>query len=53
VIAHADRAGASGDYRTAAAQLPPAVLREVDERIQGTSLDTESERAAQKRGWKR
>jgi hypothetical protein len=53
VIAAADRAGTSGDYRTAAAQLPPAVLREVDERIQGSSLDPEAERAAQQRGWKR
>ena len=53
VIAQADRAGTSGDYRTAAAPLPPAVLREVDERIQGSSLDAEAERAAQHRGWKR
>jgi hypothetical protein len=29
------------------------VLREVDERIQGSSLDAEAERAAQQRGWKR
>ena len=53
VIAHADRTGASGDYRTAAVQLPPAVLRAVDERMQGSSLDAEAERAAQQRGWKR
>ena len=53
LIAHADRAGSSGAYQTAAAQLPPAVLREVDERIQGTSLDAPEERAAQQRGWKR
>ena len=53
VIVHAARIGPSGDYRTAAAQLPPAVLREVDERIQGSSLDAEAERAAQLRGWKR
>ena len=53
VIAQADRAGKSGDYRTAASQLPPAVLREVDERMQGSSLDAEAERAAQQRGWKR
>ena len=53
VIAEADRNGSSGAYRTAAAPLPPAVLREVDERIQGSSLDAEAERAAQQRGWKR
>lgn len=53
VIAQADRTGSSGDYRTAAAPLPPAVLRELDERIQGSSLDAEAERAAQQRGWKR
>jgi hypothetical protein len=53
LIVQADRTGPSGDYRTAAAQLPPAVLRAVDERIQGSSLDAEAERAAQQRGWKR
>jgi len=53
VIAPADRAGKAGEYRTAAAQLPPAVLREVDERIQGNSLDAAAERAAQQSRWKR
>jgi hypothetical protein len=53
VIAPADRAGKAGEYQTAATQLPPAVLREVDERIQGSSLDAAAERAAQQRGWKR
>jgi hypothetical protein len=53
VIAQTDRTGASGAYRTAAAPLPPAILREIDERIQGSSLDAEAERAAQQRGWKR
>ena len=53
VIAPADRAGKVGEYQTAATQLPPAVLREVDERIQGSSLDAAAERAAQQRGWKR
>jgi hypothetical protein len=51
-IAQSDRSG-KPDYRTAATQLPPAILREIDERIQGSSLDAEAERAAQQRGWKR
>ena len=51
VIAQAERK--SGEYRTAAGELPPAVLRAVEERIQGSSLDAAAERAAQQRGWKR
>jgi len=53
VIAQADRAVKSGEYRMAAAELPPAVLRAIEDRIQGGALDADAERAAQQRGWRR
>lgn len=54
VIAQGDRrSGSARDYRTAAAELPPAVLQAVKDRIQGDALDAEAERAAQQRGWTR
>lgn len=52
VIAPGDRGTESGgDYRTAAAELPPAVLHAVKDRIHGDAFDAEAERAAQQRGW--
>jgi hypothetical protein len=42
-----------GEYRMAATELPAPVQQAVDERIQGTSLGTAAEQAAQERGWKR
>lgn len=48
----ADSATAEGNYRQAAAQLPPAVLEAVDERIAGSTLDAAAERSARERGWK-
>ena len=45
-------AGAGG-LRMAASPTPPAVLRAVDEQIQGSALDAEAERAALQRGWRR
>lgn len=54
VIAQDDRRGAaSGGYRMAGIEMPPPVLRAVEDRIQGTALDAEAERAAQRRGWVR
>lgn len=54
VIAQDDRPGAtSGEYRTAGTEIPPLVLRAVEDRIQGVALDAEAERAAQRRGWVR
>lgn len=45
--------GSGGEYRMAAAGLPPAVLNTMKDRIQGDALDAEAERAAQQRGWTR
>ncbi|MBC3869591.1 anti-sigma factor [Undibacterium oligocarboniphilum] len=45
-------APAVGSYRTAAAELPSAVLQAIDERIAGQSLDAQAEQAAQARGWR-
>jgi len=43
----------ANEYRMAAAQLPSAVLRAVEERMQGTTLDAAAEQAARERGWRR
>jgi hypothetical protein len=40
-------------YRQAGAQMPPAVLEAIDERIAGKALDAQGERAARDRGWTR
>ena len=53
VLSQAESAGKPGEYRTAAGELPPAILRAVEEQIQGSSLDAAAERAAQQSGWKR
>ncbi len=45
--------GAAGAYRQAASAMPAAVLDAIDERIAGTALDANAERAASKQGWKR
>ena len=41
----------SGAYRQASAQMPAAVLGAIDERITGTPLDANAEKAAQKLAW--
>ncbi|HEY2926173.1 zf-HC2 domain-containing protein [Piscinibacter sp.] len=43
----------AGALRMAATPTPPAVLRAVDEQIQGSALDAEAERAALQRGWRK
>jgi hypothetical protein len=53
VLAPAERAGKAPEYRTARSELPPTVLRSIEERMQGTSLDSAAERAAQQSGWRR
>ena len=53
VLAPAEPAGKAPEYRTAGSDLPPAVLRSIEERMQGTSLDSAAERAAQQSGWRR
>ncbi|TMH14135.1 MAG: hypothetical protein E6H65_00870 [Betaproteobacteria bacterium] len=45
-------ADASG-MRMAASSMPPAVLRAVDEQIQGGALDDSAERAALQSGWRK
>jgi anti-sigma-K factor RskA len=45
-------AGGSGAYRQASSETPPAVLRAIDERIAGSALDAQAERAARERGWR-
>ena len=53
VLAPATPSGKAPEYRTAAGELPPAVLRSIEERMQGSSLDAAAEKAAQQRGWRR
>ena len=43
----------SGEYRLAAAELPPAITATIDATIMGTPLDALGEASAAKRGWKR
>ena len=53
MLSQAEPAARPGEYRPAAGELPPAILRAVEEQIQGSSLDAAAERAAQQNGWKR
>ena len=43
----------SGAYRMAAGEAPAAVMREVEERIAGGSLDAREEEAALRRAWRK
>jgi len=47
----AARSAGSESYRMAATSLPPAVLKSMDERIEGEPLSAQEEQAARKRGW--
>jgi hypothetical protein len=47
------RASESGEYRMAGGPLPAPVLRAVEERMQGATLDASAERLAKERGWRR
>lgn len=42
---------ASGEYRMAGSELPPAILTAIDDVMEGEALDGEQERAARQRGW--
>jgi len=53
MLTQAAAAATPGAYRTASVAFPPEILRAVEERIQGTSLDAAAERAAQQSGWTR
>ena len=46
------RRQAPGTMRTAASEVPPAMLRVVTEQIRGEPLDAGAERAARDRGWR-
>lgn len=52
VLAEAAGTGAGSPLRLAASPLPPAVLVEVDERIDGEPLDAAGERRARDAGWR-
>jgi hypothetical protein len=53
-VAEADRRGGAPDqYRQAGAPMPAAVLRAIEDRIQGSALDADAEHAARQRGWER
>lgn len=45
-------AGTAGNLRMAATPVPPAVLKTIDEQIQGQPLDAQAEKAAMGQGWK-
>lgn len=49
----AQAASQAGDYRMAGAQMPAAVLRAVEERMEGMTFDAAAERSAMERGWRR
>ena len=42
----------AGEYRQASSALPPAVLAEIDARLQGEPLDAAAERKARDAGWR-
>jgi hypothetical protein len=44
---------ASGEYRMAGSELPPAIVAAVDDVRAGEALDQDEEQAAQQRGWKK
>ena len=48
----AEAAAGGGDLRQAAADLPPAVLAAIDERLVDDAADAEAERAARDAGWR-
>jgi len=52
LLAPAAKPEAGGGYRMAASALPPALLKAIDDQIQGPPLDAAGEQAAQRRGWK-
>jgi hypothetical protein len=46
-------ATATGNARQAATALPPALMAEIDQRIEGPALDAAAEQQALQRGWRR
>lgn len=52
VLVHEVATEAQGAYRQAGSDLPPAVLRAVNDSISGDPLDSSAEAAARARGWR-
>ena len=52
VTAIGEAAAPGGELRLASSALPPAVLAEVDARLDGEALDTAGERDARDAGWR-
>jgi len=52
LVAPAAKPESGGGYRMAASALPPALLKAIDEQIQGAPLDAPAEQAARQRGWR-
>jgi hypothetical protein len=52
LVAPATKPESGGAYRMAGSAMPPALLKAIDEQIQGPPLDAAAERAAQQRGWR-
>jgi anti-sigma factor RsiW len=53
LLSQGPQAAAHGDYRTAAAEMPAAILKYVEDDIVGEPLDQSAEAAAQRDGWVR
>jgi hypothetical protein len=47
-----DTPGAAGGLRMASSSMPSAVLRAIDEQIEGSALDAQAERSAMQKGWR-
>jgi hypothetical protein len=51
-LAESDASAApGGGYRMAGTSLPPAIIKAVEEAIEGDALDAQEEAAARERGW--
>ena len=52
IVALGEALPQAGEYRQASSALPPAVLAEIDARLQGEPLDAAAERKARDAGWR-
>lgn len=51
-LARPTKTPGSGEYKLAASELPPAVMRAIEEQMDGEPFDAAAEAAAQRRGWR-
>jgi hypothetical protein len=51
-LARPTTAPGSGEYKLAAGDMPPAVMRAIEEQMDGEPFDAAAEAAAQQRGWR-